>query len=531
MADLALLRRDLRAFAEEIGCPLTPWQARAVQSSKRTVVIVAPRQSGKSRTLAALALWRAFRRPGTRVLIVSASEDAARRLLAEVRRLAGDSPLLASSVTLELAGLVTLSNGSEIRSTPASERAIRGWSADVLIVDEAALVSDDLILGSAIPTTAARPDAQIFMASSATVASGAFYDYVQRGLAGSEHTETVHWALDDCEWLLPSVIQAMRDSMSPTRFAAEMEGRFASGEDSLFSRAGLERVTREYRAWALGALRGPARVLGGCDWGATTDRSAVSVFGRVPGEARLRLLVAHRYPAGEPLANVIEDVARCPAHWDALTLERNGLGEPCAQAVAREIRRRPRAEGGRGNADDRPAALLGPWATAQNTGPHYRPPPRRLGARPQFGTRINPVHTSAPMKAAAYSALRLLVDREQIEFPAAAPELLRELLLLRVDLSASGDERIAAAGTGHDDIADAAMLALAPYRGRDGRWITVAERALVAGVPPAQFDATDDPDAFQSVRGPEITTAIPMSHTPVPVEVGAGLVINPGGFR
>jgi len=37
----------------------------------------------------------------------------------------------------ELRPLV-LSNGSELRSVPQSERAVRGWSVDTLLIDEAA---------------------------------------------------------------------------------------------------------------------------------------------------------------------------------------------------------------------------------------------------------------------------------------------------------------------------------------------------------------------------------------------------------
>ena len=128
MADLERARADLAVFADIVGRPLTPWQADALSLESRTTTIVAPRQSGKSRSLAVLALHRAFRAPGQRVLIVSAGEEAAKRLLAEVRSIAVGSPLLRGSVVDELASLVTLTNGSEIRSVPASERQIRGWS-------------------------------------------------------------------------------------------------------------------------------------------------------------------------------------------------------------------------------------------------------------------------------------------------------------------------------------------------------------------------------------------------------------------
>jgi hypothetical protein len=178
-----------------------------------------------------LALHYAITHPNCRVLVVSAGEEAARRLLAEIRRLALGSELLRTSVVDEMAALVTLSNGAEIRSTPASERAIRGWSVDLLLLDEAALILTELIEGAALPTTAARPHAKVVMASSATVASGSFSDHVVRAEAGSEHVRAHRWALADAEWISPSVISAACESMTEARFRAEYLGEFSSGAD------------------------------------------------------------------------------------------------------------------------------------------------------------------------------------------------------------------------------------------------------------------------------------------------------------
>src|SRR3954451_9317970 len=166
MVDLAAARSDLGAFAAIVGVPLRLWQVGALRLECRTTVVVAPRQTGKSRSLSVLALHRAFRRAGLRVMIVSAGEDAARRLLAEIRSGATGSDVLRGSVVDETAGLLRLSNGSEIRSVPASERAVRGWTVDLLLVDETAQVEDELLLGAAFPTTAARPDARIVLAGS-----------------------------------------------------------------------------------------------------------------------------------------------------------------------------------------------------------------------------------------------------------------------------------------------------------------------------------------------------------------------------
>lgn len=526
---MASPRRNLAAFAELIGRPLTDWQARALDLRSAITCIVAGRGMGKSRSLAVLAAWYAFRRRSQAVLVVSASEASARRLLAEVRGIAATEPLRGSVVD-EQAALVRLTNGSAIRSVPSSERTIRGNVCDLLLVDEAAFVPDELLYGAAYPTTAAR-EGRIVLASSAGVAAGAFYDEATRGETGAPQRRTHRWVAraaggsEDAPWITPSVVERDRESLGELRFRAEYMATFASGADSLFSREALDRATADYLPDELAAMLGPARVVAGQDWGATTDRSALAAVGRLPviGEGPvLAVRCARRWPAGAPLAGVVEEVAASPACFDTIAAEINGLGAPCAEMLWTALRRRPLESGG-GRPRPRVVAV-GPDAIPDPWNP---PPPRRPVERPdRFVTRKVPVHVSAEGKAATYSALRLLVDRGLLLLPAAAEELRRELLMLRVDLTATGTERIEAA-SGHDDLADALALSLIPYRTRRGEWRTLvgdlAERrgatpatALTAGAVFRTADGLEVParPAWQSVAGAELT--LPPGHDPAP---------------
>ncbi|HEX4188487.1 MAG TPA: tyrosine-type recombinase/integrase [Solirubrobacteraceae bacterium] len=228
MTDLRRARADLATFARAIEQPLTDWQAESLALERRTTALVAPRQSGKSRSLSVLALWWAYARREQRVLVISAGEDASRRLLAQAAEVATRSPLLVGSVVDENSGLLALSNGSEIRSVPASERAVRGWTVDLLLVDEAAQVDDDLLLGAALPTTAARPDARIVLAGSPGAPEGAFYDFARRGDEdGAEYVATHRWALTDATWIEPEVVASAEQSLAPAAFRREYLGEFA----------------------------------------------------------------------------------------------------------------------------------------------------------------------------------------------------------------------------------------------------------------------------------------------------------------
>jgi Helicase len=502
MSDIQTLKNDLGVFSHVVKCPLTDWQLHALSLDTRVTTIVAPRQSGKSRSLSVLGLHAAFRRR-CHVLIVSAGEDSSRRLLGEIRAIVSASPLLRASAVDEQAQLLTLSNGSQIRSVPASERQVRGWTVDLLLVDEAALVPDDLLLGAAFPTTAARPDAHIVLASSATSASGAFYDACVRGEAGDEYTRTYRWALADATWIAPSVIASARASMSEMRFNAEYMGQFASGADSLFPRHILDAAITGRKLHAFNALEGPARVFGGVDWGATIDRNCLCAIARVPNTSTFTVVTAHRWLQGIELHKVTKEIADSPALFGVLTMETNGLGLPLSQEVVRLMRERhPYAGGGiqRQSVVIDAAAQLYP---SNKRSEKYKAPSRRRD--PAFVTRKILHYRSAESKAAAYSALRLLIDRGQLTIPRDAEELIRELILLRVNLSPTGGEKIEAS-SGHDDYPDALTLALAPHKLQSGEWrcaiSRLAEtRAIRADTPVAG----DDLSAYQSCAGGEIS--------------------------
>ena len=488
MADLERARDDLGLFAALAGVPLEPWQAEAASvhaREARETAVVGPRRSGKSRAAAVKALHHCYRAPDSHALVIASSEEGARRLVAECRSIATRSPLLAPSVRDEQSQLLTFSNASTLRCVAATDAAVRGWRASLVVADEAALIPDSVLVGAARPIIASEPDGRFLMISSAVRAGGAFFDAIRRGEAGARHTAAFRWSLADCGWISPTEIEAARESMTPIRFAAEYLGQFASGEDSLFSRQALERVTVDFLAERLDMLRGPAKVTAGVDWGFTTDKTAIACIGRLAIAAEQPVFgvrCAHAWPSGYSVPAAIDEIVSSPALFDVIASETVGLGGPLTQMLFARLRERA-AELGGGIPPSKAivvdAANLDDFLTGKR---HWIHPSQARSARAFVTTKVA-VHTSAPIKSVLFSTLRLLVEREQLLIPADAHELRRQLALLRVDLSATGLERVEAS-TGHDDLADALAFALIPLRRRNGEWKTfigdLAEQPLPA---------------------------------------------------
>ena len=448
-------RDDFGAFSSLIGRPLRPYQLEALTCDARTSVIVAPRQTGKSFSLANRSLFAAFRKRGQRILIVSAGEEASKRLLAEIN-LAATHPLLKGSVLNETASLLMLSNGSEIRSVPASERQIRGWTVDLLIVDEAALVSDDVLLGAALPTTAARPDARIILTSTPWAMEGAFYRSYLAGRDEVAGTRSFQWRLADAPWITPEVVEQYRATLPPLRFRAEFEGEFVGATDALFPPADIKAAVASYALLLPVDARGEEIVVG-VDWGRAFDRHAVVALGMLDdygANADPILFVPWLETSQRPYSEMVEVVASIAQRRRTLVFSpfysRSQVDRLPGDLSLHE-------SGATIRSSDVPGSGYSVRTLVTEMNGVGAMPSEELARR--MGRRVSGIHSSQRSKEDAYSRLRALLSDRRLVLPDHV-ELIRQLQGLTYSPTASGGLTIEASDPNvHDDLADALSLA------------------------------------------------------------------------
>jgi len=128
-------------FAAEVGITPDDWQRSVLTSSHPRKILCCGRQTGKSTVAAVLAIHKALTVEGSTVLVVAPGERQAKLLFSKAARMYKQAgyPLPAHS---ERRTGLELSNGSVIEALPAVERTTRGYSVDLLVVDEAAAVPD-----------------------------------------------------------------------------------------------------------------------------------------------------------------------------------------------------------------------------------------------------------------------------------------------------------------------------------------------------------------------------------------------------
>ncbi len=124
---------------------------------QRLIIILKARQLGISWICCGYVLWRCLFQPGQLVLLFSKSQDDADELLRRVKVLYERLPewLLRAcpSVVKDNTTVLAWSNGSRVRSLPATKSAGRSLTASVVVLDEAAfLVWADVLYGALKPT-------------------------------------------------------------------------------------------------------------------------------------------------------------------------------------------------------------------------------------------------------------------------------------------------------------------------------------------------------------------------------------------
>ena len=421
-------RRDPVVFADVmIGQPLWDHQAAVVRSSARYRILCAGRRSGKTRVYGVLALHGAFSRPGFKALIVSASDVSAKRMFADVLGMVTGALELRSSVDDDTTHLLTLSNGSTIECVPSSMKAVRSAEADLLIVDEAGFVDQD-IWEAAEPVVGARAGARVLVGSTPWRGPGHFFhDLWRQGMDRPDaEMESWHWPSEISPLLDLVWLEAVKGRSNPDYFAREYLAEWTDEAGAYFSTAELMAAVADYRLLSPADARFAGRfpVAGGIDWGMARDQNAVVLLGVLEdlglnGDAQTRLFV--------PWLD-----ARHRWAW------KDFIGELCTVATSYDVRVYASEVNGVG---------AFPTSDLQD----------QLFSKHHLGTRVAPVWTDVRRKQSGFGMIKSLLGSGRLVLP-LHPELLKELRALEFEQLPGGSMRIAVPErAGHDDLAMALM--------------------------------------------------------------------------
>lgn len=229
---------DSVMFAKaELGFTADPAQESVLRSTKKHIIYLAGRQTGKSVISALKALHQAVFYPKSLILLLSPSLRQSGELFRKVSEFATQyrgMPKLVEDSKL----FMTLENGSRIVSLPGKEATVRGYSnVALLICDESAQIEDRLYFS--IRPMLAVSEGQLILISSARRERGFFYNAWNRG---GKNWEKVKLSSEDCPRISGSFLEEERASLPEDWYRMEYCAEFMPCEGAVIRREDIERA-------------------------------------------------------------------------------------------------------------------------------------------------------------------------------------------------------------------------------------------------------------------------------------------------
>lgn len=150
-----------------------------VKTDPKEIVMIWPRQFGKTTAVAVGSAVVLILRPRTKIGVMAQSEKIAKLIVDKTYQFIMDAGL-EDQVEQKLKLEIRMKNGSFMEAHATSE-SIRGNSYHYLILDEVSRIPDDIIYGAAIPT-ARKLGNRIILLSTPKGYGGALIDFYRMGL-------------------------------------------------------------------------------------------------------------------------------------------------------------------------------------------------------------------------------------------------------------------------------------------------------------------------------------------------------------
>ncbi|MHB1907592.1 MAG: terminase large subunit domain-containing protein [Nitrososphaerales archaeon] len=271
-----------------------PYQVKMLEDPSKNIIVCAARRVGKSLVMAARALWFAYCHPLTSTLIVAATQRQSILMFDKLANFIDRSSILSGSVVRKTRTLIVLSNGSKITALPCgrSGHTIRGEDANLIIVDEASFVPEDVILSVMTPMLSTTDGTMILLS---TPFSRDHFFFRAFNLPGWNKYK---FKTEDNPLVKKSYLEQRRLEVGEKRYAQEYLGEFVDDEGVYFGMdllrpcvhvcADMPKLKREvtcnFCASNSGvSLPGGEDLYGGYDPGGMIDPAAFVVVKKVKG--------------------------------------------------------------------------------------------------------------------------------------------------------------------------------------------------------------------------------------------------------
>ena len=359
LSDLAQLILD----ASDSGIKLYDWQRKWIDDESRFRVMLKSRAVGGSFLIALESFLWSLLKPNSTILLISYSMRQSLELFRKVKehinkwkgiqiKYQGETYSFTATLS-ETKTQVEFQNNSRIVSLPNNPDAVRGYRADHVYVDEAAMFKNDFEIKSAIIPCIAGRNGRLSLISTPKGKRGWFYE-AWSSPTFSKHK--VHYS--QAPHITKEDLEGMRASMTELEWAQEMEMEFLDELNALFPYEMIMSCTiqdKPYPYIVPGKSKIENPIYIGIDFGRYRDSTVIIALEKLEDET-MRVVFIKEF-LGESMVYQREYISKL---IDALSpiqvlIDKTGLGIPMYDFLSQQY---PNVEGVTFTASRKEAMIL-----------------------------------------------------------------------------------------------------------------------------------------------------------------------------
>ena len=327
---LRKVRDDPAFFAKALlGWRPFSYQEKLLCDGSKRIVSCWGRQCGKTSTIAVKAIQFAYCNPSVNVLIASPSLRQSMIMFDRILGFIYGGSILPKGVARRTRTVIQLLNGSRIIALPCSENLLRGYTAHLVICDEAAFMPEEVIIQVVFPMLSTTNGSAVFL-STPWGRDHFFYRAFMDPNYSVHHVKST-----ECPLIKPEFVEEQRRNMSDEAFRMEYLAEFVEAASCFFSQDLIRGCVEAELEFIIGLEDSVPRgeYYAGVDFGKLEDCSVIVVLRR-EGDL-LRLVYLYEFSLGTPYSNVIGHLVRADQKFQfrRVFVDQTGVGEPVLEEL------------------------------------------------------------------------------------------------------------------------------------------------------------------------------------------------------
>ncbi|GIU71577.1 MAG: hypothetical protein KatS3mg003_1056 [Candidatus Nitrosocaldaceae archaeon] len=212
------------------------YQRKVIEDKSKRIIVCSGRQVGKSTMISIKAIIFALSHLNSLTLITSPS---LRQSLLLLQKIKGYCKNIYPLIEKDLSQMIEFKNGSRIISLPSGDGStLRGYSADLVIVDEANFIKSSVITSVLMPMISTT-NGYLWLISTPYKFNHIFYQIWDKDDTFTKY----HFTSYDNPLISKEFLDQQRKVMTNEEFEQEYLGKFVSEEQAIFSLSLLNRYT------------------------------------------------------------------------------------------------------------------------------------------------------------------------------------------------------------------------------------------------------------------------------------------------